>query len=113
MAEQPDLTKLEWQPFGDRIESPGRRAYWNGLVLSIYSTTDAKFECFVTRPMRADQDSRAKNIVSTADEAVAWIAETAAEMDQKWLSWKEEYSEAIATAERAIENVDKLLSGAA
>ena len=113
MSAQPDLTKLEWQPFGDHAESPGRRAFWNGLVLSIYSTTDGQFECFVTRPMRADHDSRAKSIVSTADEAVAWIAQTAAEMDQQWQSWKEEYSEAIATAERAIENVDKLLSGAA
>ena len=113
MSDRPDLTKLDWQRFGEREESPGRRAYWNGLVLSIYSTTDGKFECYVTRPMRADQDSRAKNVLSTADEAVDWVAEAAAEMDRKWESWEEEYSEALATAERAIERVDKLLSGAA
>lgn len=113
MSDRPDLTKLDWRPFGDREESPGRRAYWNGLVLSIYSTPEGRFECYVTRPMRADPDSRAKSMLLTADEALEWVADTAADMDRRWESWKEEYSAAIAAAERAIERVDELLRGAA
>ena len=112
-ADRPDLTKLNWEPIGNREEAPGRRAYWNGLVLSIYSTTDGSFECYVTRPMRADSDSHVKNVLSTADEAVDWVADAAAAMHRRWESWKEEYSAAIATAERAIERVDQLLGGAA
>lgn len=113
MAQQPDLTKLDWEPFGDREESPGRRAYWNGLVLSIYSTPEGTFECYVSRPMSTELEHSAKSTHPTADQAVIWMAEVAADIDQKWQSWRETHSEEIATAERAIERVDRLLSGAA